>query len=170
MSARITAFLFPLPALAPSSRRLLPPFLPFYPFTSSIRASTHPSIPPSLRFSFSPSFFPPSHPQTWSRDEAVPLSSSPPNQMQGPITSVQIVPNMYCTALNFASCGRLYHRPCNSTGGGVKPLCFYDCTTAYETCGFDDRYRNLQVPVRHCEFNYKTLRAICTRNSTAFIL
>jgi len=38
----------------------------------------------------------------------------------------------------------LYNRPCNTTGGLVQPICLADCESAYSSCGFSNRYKNLQ--------------------------
>ena len=38
----------------------------------------------------------------------------------------------------------LFNRPCNATGGLIKPVCMYDCLAAYEACGYSKPQRNLQ--------------------------
>ena len=38
----------------------------------------------------------------------------------------------------------LYNRPCNKTGGFIKPVCMYDCLEAYRACGYNKPLRNLQ--------------------------
>jgi len=38
----------------------------------------------------------------------------------------------------------LYNRPCNATGGLIRPVCMYDCRQAYKACGYSTSHINLQ--------------------------
>uniref|UniRef100_A0A7S0DZF9 FZ domain-containing protein n=1 Tax=Hanusia phi TaxID=3032 RepID=A0A7S0DZF9_9CRYP len=52
--------------------------------------------------------------------------------------------NKYCQMAMKAYVCTLYFRPCNSTGGLVRPICLEDCLNAYRACGYPKGWRDLQ--------------------------